>query len=52
MKRSSNKRPNRSRSGGNTECPHCHKRLRGKKGLKMHVAQEHKNQPTNPEEPL
>ena len=33
----------RSRSGANTVCPHCKKQLRGDKGLKAHIAQEHAN---------
>lgn len=31
----------RSRSGAETECPQCGKKLRGEKGLKMHVAAFH-----------
>lgn len=33
----------RSRSGAQTACPHCKKHLRGEKGLKAHIAQEHAN---------
>lgn len=33
----------RSRSGAHMTCPHCKKQLRGEKGLKAHVAQEHPN---------
>jgi len=40
MKRSKNKR-NRSKSGAQKSCPHCGKKLRGDKGLKMHITQEH-----------
>lgn len=32
---------NRSRSGAQQECPHCGKKLRGEKGLKMHIQNEH-----------
>ena len=32
----------RSRSGASCRCPHCGKKLRGEKGLKMHVAEAHK----------
>ena len=31
----------RSRSGARTLCPVCGRRLRGKKGLKMHMEAEH-----------
>tara|TARA_B100000378_G_scaffold260431_1_gene241092 strand:+ start:89 stop:238 length:150 start_codon:yes stop_codon:yes gene_type:complete len=31
----------KSRSGAAHECPHCGKKLRGEKGLKMHVRLEH-----------
>lgn len=31
----------RSRSGAQTECPECKKRLRGRKGLKRHMIDEH-----------
>lgn len=32
---------NRSRSGAHVACPHCGRKLRGDKGLKMHVAEAH-----------
>ncbi|AEQ50776.1 hypothetical protein [Pelagibacterium halotolerans] len=35
---------NRSRSGAQIECPLCGRKLRGEKGLKMHVAAEHDQQ--------
>ncbi|WP_286718310.1 hypothetical protein [Devosia sp. 63-57] len=31
----------RSRSGAQTPCPHCDKKLRGEKGLKAHIAEAH-----------
>lgn len=31
----------RSRSGAATVCPHCAKKLRGAKGLKRHLADQH-----------
>lgn len=31
----------KSRSGAGDPCPHCGKLLRGQKGLKMHIQQEH-----------
>ena len=31
----------RSRSGATSECLHCGKKLRGGKGMKMHIAQAH-----------
>lgn len=31
----------RSRSGAQTKCPVCGKALRGAKGVKAHLAQEH-----------
>lgn len=32
---------NRSRSGAQVECPHCGRKLRGEKGLRMHMAEAH-----------
>ena len=34
-------RPNRSRSGAQTVCPKCEKRLRGPKGLQTHLVDIH-----------
>ncbi len=34
----------RSRSGAHEPCPHCTKLLRGSKGLKMHMAEQHPDQ--------
>lgn len=31
----------RSRSGADKPCPHCGKKLRGEKGMKMHLQNEH-----------
>ena len=31
----------KSRNGAGDPCPHCGKLLRGQKGLKMHIEQEH-----------
>lgn len=31
----------RSRSGATETCPHCEKKLRGAKGLRMHLEVEH-----------
>ncbi|TCT41177.1 hypothetical protein [Martelella mediterranea] len=31
----------KSRNGAEHQCAHCGKKLRGEKGLKMHVRQEH-----------
>jgi uncharacterized C2H2 Zn-finger protein len=31
----------RSKSGAQTSCPHCGKLLRGEKGMKMHIAEQH-----------
>lgn len=41
MSTKSTRTAKRSRSGASTLCPHCKKMLRGSKGLKMHIAQEH-----------
>lgn len=38
-------RRNRSKSGAQTECPDCGRKLRGSKGLKTHMADEHGKQP-------
>lgn len=38
-------RKNRSRSGADTVCPDCGKKLRGTKGLKAHRAAEHEAGP-------
>ena len=32
---------NRSRSGADAECPYCHRKLRGQKGLRSHPAEVH-----------
>lgn len=31
----------RSKSGAQTACAHCGKLLRGEKGMKMHMAEQH-----------
>ncbi|TCT35400.1 hypothetical protein EDC90_102655 [Martelella mediterranea] len=33
----------KSRAGAGHQCPHCGKKLRGEKGLNMHVRQEHED---------
>jgi len=35
------KNRNRSRSGAQTECPHCKKKLRGVKGTLTHIKEMH-----------
>jgi len=40
----SDKRKKRSRSGANTTCFYCGKKLRGQKGLKHHTLNEHPGQ--------
>lgn len=40
-RRSQRRTEKRSRSGAHEECPHCKKKLRGAKGLKLHIADVH-----------
>lgn len=42
---------NRSRSGAQAKCPHCGKKLRGQKGLKAHIRDEHGPQPVKADQP-
>jgi DNA repair exonuclease SbcCD ATPase subunit len=44
IRKNAHRSKKRSRSGAQTACPVCHKKLRGQKGLKAHLASEHPNE--------